>query len=72
MIARWVMVHGRTTDPGYRYVCTTHWTYAGAVSLAASMQRAADEQGYAAALYWAERRRPGDVPGHYTVDEVVW
>jgi hypothetical protein len=65
----WVVVHGRTDQPGYRYVCTTHWTKLGATDFADKMLRAAMVAGYDHSLYWVERKRPGDRPGMWAVDE---
>ncbi len=61
------MVHGREDQPGYRYVCTLHWTRFGAESFATNMQHAARLEGLVASRYWAERRRPGDYPGRTTM-----
>lgn len=70
-VTGWVCVHGRTDQPGYRFVCSTHWTRSGAQHQADGALRAALALGYQAHTYWVQRRRPGDVPGMWTVDEMA-
>jgi hypothetical protein len=66
---RWVCLHGRTDQPGYRFVCSTHWTRFGAQRFAAALANYSGIAGFTHQTYWVERRRPGDVPGQYTLGE---
>jgi hypothetical protein len=59
---RWAMVHGRPDQPGYRFICSVHWTRTGAQAQADGALRAANQMGYAH-LYWVERRMGDDKPG---------
>ena len=61
---RWAMVHGRPDKPGYRYVCSLHWTRSGAQYAADAALRSSMLAGYSH-TYWAEKRMGDDKPGDF-------
>lgn len=62
---RWACVHGRADQPGFRYICSVHWTKYGAAQQAAGMRQAAREAGYGH-TYWAEKRMADATTGPAT------
>lgn len=65
---RWVVCHGQADRPGFRQVCTTHWTRLMAVDLAAQLEHSARCAGYFKHTYWAEPGLAGDYLGRVTQD----
>ncbi len=63
---RWVVAHRRTDRPGYRFVCTMHWTRFMATDFASSLAAAARVDGHVRHVYTVERRLPHDFPGRVT------
>lgn len=61
---RWAVMHGRPDQPGYRFVCSTHWTKLGAAQQARGMDAAARQAGYTH-TYWVARVMGEDKPGDY-------
>jgi hypothetical protein len=61
---RWACVHGRPDQPGYRLICSVHWTKQGAAQQATGLQQAAWAAGYKH-TYWVEKLMGDDKPGDY-------